>query len=129
MVQFTALISIVFLACGISALPQSAPTQNSTAPTDNLTLDDIINKPVVAPPLADTAFTPIVAASNKTLVDTNPNIQAKIDNLPSVVSSISAAAATATSSATPTEPTPSPPSKIKRTVVNTSPPSANYVRP
>jgi hypothetical protein len=68
----------------------------STAPTnatdDNITLGDIINIPIVAAPL-NPAFQPILAVSNKTVVDTNPNVQSKINNLPSVISSITAAAA------------------------------------
>jgi hypothetical protein len=101
----------------------AAPTNTTDG---NLTLDDIINTPIVASPL-NPAFQPILAVSNQTVVDTNPNVQSKIDNLPSVLSSITVAATGA--------PAPSA-TKQARDIISTipnpfatAPPSPNYVSP
>lgn len=90
MVFFQRLAFLAFLALSASAAPTNG--------TGEVTIDDIINAPYNPPPLADPAFAPIVAAGNETFVEGNPAAQSKIDNVASVLSSITAAAPTATDS-------------------------------
>jgi hypothetical protein len=88
MVQLTALVSIAFLACGISALPQSAPPNatalsSDAAPSGTLPKSVIDSLPII-PVAGDTSGT-VVQASNSSLVQARPDIvAAPKSTLPSV---------------------------------------------
>jgi len=119
-----ALLGLMTLVVG--ALSAPANTTNTTLPT----VEDIFNAPYDPAPLANSAFLPIVAADNSTLVSNNPIIQSKVDSVPSVLSSITSAAATATGSVLPSPTsTVTSPSKVKvKRGPPTAPPTPNYVR-
>lgn len=65
-IQKFGVFGLLSFAIGVLA----APTNTTDG---DLTLDDIINTPIVAAPL-NPAYQPIIAVSNQTAVDTNPNI-------------------------------------------------------
>jgi hypothetical protein len=123
--QAFAFFGLLCFSIGAFAAPASSDASSAGS---NLTLADIINEPVIAVPLADPSFIPILTQNNQTVVDTNPAVQSQVDNIPSVISSISAAAATATAAATTTKPTTTAGSKVRRNAP-TLPPSPIYVRP
>lgn len=122
MVSLKSLTIFALLSFTISAAPA-----NDTI--SELTLDDIINAPFNPPPVADPAFVPIVATSNDTLVEGNPAAQAKVDNVASVLSSITAAGPSATDVVQ--TPAPTVNSKVKKMRrgggPGSPPPTPNYV--
>jgi hypothetical protein len=122
-------LALLSFAMGISAAPANG---SNTSSGGDITIQDIIDAPYNPPPVANPAFVPIVAASNDTLVEGNPAVKAKVDNLPSVLSSITAAAVTATDSISTSVPTLTAKSKARRGPIGSPPtpaPVANYVRP
>lgn len=122
MAFFQRAVTLSLFALAVSAAPASGSKSE-------LTIEDIINAPYNPPPLADPAFAPIVAASNETFVEGNPAAQSKVDNVASVLASITAAASTATLSVeTPAPTTITNKPKLRRAGGPTSPPpTPDYV--
>jgi hypothetical protein len=108
--------NIIFAFLGLTAGVFSTPATGSTSPSDgDISIQDIIDAPYNPPPLANPGFVPILAVGNDTLVKANPAAQSKVNNVPSVLSSISTAAAATATSVVPTPaPTLTARSKVRR---------------
>jgi len=85
---------------GLLSLAVAAPASNTTSPADQAAAEEAVKSGPVQVTFLKPADTPILATSNKTVVDTNPVVQAKVSNAPAVLSSITAAAPHPTASPT-----------------------------
>jgi hypothetical protein len=100
-----ALVSALVYVMGVSASPAGGDGKNnSTIPAGavvpDITPEDILNAPVVVPPLDDPSFAPIDAGSNATIIKILPTFASIVTNLPSITASIASSLATATPTGT-----------------------------